>query len=40
MKVHLNYITGKIPIVLLMLFFTSSSLLADEVSEIRAMTKE
>ena len=40
MKVHLNHFTGLILIVLLMLFFTSSSPLADEVSDIRAMTKE
>ena len=40
MKVHLNYLTGRILIVLLMLCFTSSAPLADEVSEIRAMTKE
>ena len=40
MKVHLNYIAGRTLIVLLMLFFTSSVPLADEVSEIRAMTKE
>ena len=40
MKVNLNYIAGRSLIVLLMLFFTSSALVADEVSEIRAMTKE
>ena len=40
MKVHLKHFAGRILIVLLMLFFTSSSPLADEVSEIRAMTKE
>ena len=40
MKVHLNHFAGRILIVLLMLFFTSSTPLADEVSEIRAMTKE
>ena len=40
MKVHLNHFTGLILIVLLMLFFTSSAPLADEVSDIRAMTKE
>jgi hypothetical protein len=40
MQVHLKLITGRILIVLLMLFFTSSALIADEVSEIRAMTKE
>ena len=40
MQVHLKLITGRILIVLLMLFFTSSALVADEVSEIRAMTKE
>ena len=40
MQVQLKLITGRILIVLLMLFFTSSALVADEVSEIRAMTKE
>ena len=40
MKVHLKHFAGRILIVLLMLFFTSSAPLADEVSEIRAMTKE
>ena len=40
MKVNLNYNTGRILIVLLMLCFTSSAPFADEVSEIRAMTKE
>jgi len=40
MKVHLNHFAGGILIVLLMLFFTSSTSLADEVKEIRAMTKE
>ena len=40
MKVHLKHFAGRILIVLLMLFFTSSAALADEVSEIRAMTKE
>ena len=40
MKVHLKHFAGRILIVLLMLFFTSSASLADEVKEIRAMTKE
>ena len=40
MKVHLKHFAGRILIVLLMLFFTSSTPLADEVNEIRAMTKE
>ena len=40
MKVQLKHFTDRILIVLLMLFFTSSTPLADEVSEIRAMTKE
>ena len=40
MKVHLKHFTDIILIVLLMLFFTSSAPLADEVKEIRAMTKE
>ena len=40
MQVQLKLITSRILIVLLMLFFTSSALVADEVSEIRAMTKE
>ena len=40
MKVHLKHFAGRMLIVLLMLFFTSSAPLADEVKEIRAMTKE
>ena len=40
MKVHLKHFASRIQIVLLMLFFTSSAPLADEVKEIRAMTKE
>ena len=40
MKVNLKQFKGRILIVLLMLFFTSSAPLADEVKEIRAMTKE
>ena len=40
MKVHLKHFAGRILIVLFMLFFTSSAPLADEVKEIRAMTKE
>ena len=40
MKVHLKHFAGRILIVLLMLIFTSSAPLADEVKEIRAMTKE
>ena len=40
MKVHLKHFAGRILIFLLMLFFTSSAPLADEVKEIRAMTKE
>ena len=40
MKVHLKHFAGRILIVLLMLFFTSSAPLADEVKKIRAMTKE
>ena len=40
MKVHLKHFAGRILIVLLMLFFTSSAPLANEVKEIRAMTKE
>ena len=40
MKVHLKHFAGGILIVLLMLFFTSSTSLADEVKEIRTMTKE
>ena len=40
MKVHLKHFADRILIVLLMLFFTSSAPLADEVKEIRAMTKE
>ncbi len=40
MQVHQKHITGRILVILLILFFTSSNLLADEVSEIRAMTKE
>ena len=40
MELHLKHFVGRILIVLLMLFFTSSAPLADEVKEIRAMTKE
>ena len=40
MKVHLKHFAGRIPIFLLILFFNSSAALADEVSEIRIMTKE
>jgi len=40
MQVHQKHITGRILVILLILFFTSSNLFADEVSEIRAMTKE
>ena len=40
MKVHLKHFADIILIVLLMLFFTSSAPLADEVKKIRAMTKE
>ena len=40
MKVNLKQFKGRILIVLLILFFTSSAPLADEVKEIRAMTKE
>ena len=40
MKAYLKYIAGRSLIFLLMLCFTSSAPLADEVSEIRAMTKE
>ena len=40
MKVHLKHFAGKILIVLLMLCFTSSAPFANEVDEIRAMTKE
>jgi len=40
MGLHLKHFVGGILFVLLMLFFTSSSPLADEVKEIRAMTKE
>ncbi|MBS1254504.1 MAG: putative phospholipid-binding protein MlaC [Deltaproteobacteria bacterium] len=40
MRTYLKYINGKYMIFLLMLFFSSSNLYADEVSEIRAMTKE
>ena len=40
MKVHLKHFAGRILIVLLMLFFTSSAPHADEVKEIHAMTKE
>ena len=40
MKVHIKHFAGRILIVLLMLFLTSSAPLADEVNEIRAMTKE
>ena len=40
MQVQLKLTTGRILIVLLIIFFTSSALVADEVSEIRAMTKE
>ena len=40
MKVHLKHFAERILIVLLMLFFISSTPLADEVKEIRAMTKE
>ena len=40
MQAYLKYIAGKFLIFLLMLCFTSSAPLADEVSEIRTMTKE
>ena len=40
MKVHLKHFASRLLIVLLMLFFTSFAPLADEVKEIRAMTKE
>ena len=40
MKVYLKHFAGRILIVLLILFVTSSAALADEVKEIRAMTKE
>ncbi len=40
MQVHQKNITGRIVVILLILFFTSSNLFADEVSEIRTMTKE
>ena len=40
MKVHLKHCAHIILIVLLMLFFTPSAPIADEVSDIRAMTKE
>ena len=40
MQAYLKYIAGRFLIFLLMLCFTSSAPLADEVSEIRAMTKE
>ena len=40
MQAYLKYIAGRSLIFLLMLCFTSSAPLADEVSEIRAMTKE
>ena len=40
MKVHLKHFAGRILFVILMLCFTSSAPFADEVSEIRAMTKE
>ena len=40
MKVHLKHFMGRILVVLLMLCYTSSAPLADEVSDIRAMTKE
>ena len=40
MKVHLKHFASRILIVLFMLFFNSSAPLADEVKEIRAMTKE
>ena len=40
MKVHQIPFAGRILIVLLILFFTSSAPFADEISEIRAMTKE
>ncbi len=38
MKVHLKHFAGRILIVLLMLFFTSSAPLADEVKEITGFT--
>ena len=40
MQSHLNHFTNRTLIVILILFFSSSALFADEVSEIRAMTKE
>ena len=40
MQAYLKYIAGRFLIFLLMLCFTSSAPLADEVKEIRAMTKE
>ena len=40
MQAYLKYIAGRSLIFLLMLFFTSSAPVADEVSEIRARTKE
>ncbi len=40
MKVHLKHFAVRILFVILMLCFTSSAPFADEVSEIRAMTKE
>ena len=40
MQVHLKLITCRFLIFILMLYFTSSAPLADEVSDIRAMTKE
>ena len=40
MKVHLKHFASRLLIVLLMLFFTSFAPLANEVKEIRAMTKE
>ena len=40
MKVHLKHFAGRILIVLLILFFTSSAQHADEVKEIHTMTKE
>ena len=40
MKVNLKHFAGRILFVILMLCFTSSAPFADEVSEIRAMTKE
>ena len=40
MQLYLNHTVNRIIIFILILYFTASDPLADEISEIRAMTKE